>query len=94
MPSTAWMASAWRLLGTSAPTQAMRGGPSRRALPGGGVVALIRPEGEAEDERVERLRSYGVLAFSSMLYPHKPDMGAWLNSWSAEFAERQDGDAC
>lgn len=43
---------------------------------------------EAEDERVERLRSYGVLAFSSMLYPHKPDMGAWLNTWSAEFASR------
>ncbi|AWH94471.1 amidohydrolase family protein [Dietzia psychralcaliphila] len=43
---------------------------------------------EAEDERVERLRSYGVLAFSSMLYPHKPDMGAWLNSWSANFASR------
>ena len=43
---------------------------------------------EAEDERVERLRSYGVLAFSSMLYPHKPEMGAWLNSWSAEFASR------
>ena len=43
---------------------------------------------EAEDARVERLRSYGVLAFSSMLYPHKPEMGAWLNSWSAEFASR------
>ena len=43
---------------------------------------------EAEDERVERLRSYGVLAFSSMLYPHKPDMAAWLNAWSAEFASR------
>ncbi|MBB1013834.1 amidohydrolase [Dietzia schimae] len=43
---------------------------------------------EAEDERVERLRSYGVLAFSSMLYPHKPEMGAWLNAWSAEFASR------
>ena len=43
---------------------------------------------EAEDERGERLRSYGVLAFSSMLYPHKPEMGAWLNAWSAEFAGR------
>lgn len=43
---------------------------------------------EAEDARVERLRSYGVLAFSSMLYPHKPEMGAWLNSWSAEFSSR------
>lgn len=43
---------------------------------------------EAEDQRVERLRSYGVLAFSSMLYPHKPEMAAWLNSWSADFAAR------
>lgn len=43
---------------------------------------------EAEDARVERLRSYGVLAFSSMLYPHKPEMAAWLNSWSADFAAR------
>ncbi len=23
-----------------------------------------------------------------MLYPHKPDMAAWLNGWSAEFAAR------
>ena len=43
---------------------------------------------EAEDARVERLRSYGVLAFSSMLDPHKPEMGAWLNAWSADFASR------
>ena len=43
---------------------------------------------EAEDERVERLRAYGVLAFSSMLYPHKPEMGEWLNAWSADFASR------
>ena len=43
---------------------------------------------EAEDERVARLRSYGVLAFSSMLYPHKAEMGAWLNAWSADFASR------
>ena len=43
---------------------------------------------EAEDARVERLRSYGVLAFSSMLYPHKQEMAAWLNSWSADFAAR------
>lgn len=43
---------------------------------------------EAEDARVERLRAYGVLAYSSMLYPHKADMAAWLNSWSADFASR------
>lgn len=43
---------------------------------------------EAEDARVARLRSYGVLAYSSMLYPHKADMAAWLNAWSADFATR------
>ncbi|MCC5577260.1 amidohydrolase [Microtetraspora sp. AC03309] len=41
-----------------------------------------------EDERVERLRSFGVRAFTSMLYPHKPSMAAWLNGWAAGFAGR------
>ncbi|GAA3446626.1 amidohydrolase family protein [Planomonospora venezuelensis] len=41
-----------------------------------------------EDRRVETLRGFGVRRFTSMLYPHKPDMAAWLNSWSAEFASR------
>lgn len=41
-----------------------------------------------EDERVRRLRDFGVLAFTSMLYPHKPGMAAWLNSWATEFAAR------
>jgi hypothetical protein len=41
-----------------------------------------------EDERVERLRSFGVLAFTSMLYPHKPGMATWLNAWAADFAAR------
>lgn len=39
-----------------------------------------------ESARVERLRSFRVQRFTSMLYPHKPDMAAWLNSWSREFA--------
>ncbi|WP_024794359.1 amidohydrolase family protein [Tomitella biformata] len=43
---------------------------------------------EDEDARMQRLRDFGILAFSSMLYPHKPDMAAWLNSWAAEFAAR------
>ncbi len=43
---------------------------------------------EDEDSRVQRLRDFGVRKFSSMLYPHKPDMAAWLNSWAAEFAAR------
>ncbi|MFB7428620.1 amidohydrolase family protein [Streptomyces hydrogenans] len=43
---------------------------------------------EKEDRRVELLRGFGVLAFTSMLYPHKPGMGAWLNAWAADFAAR------
>ncbi|AUH70515.1 MULTISPECIES: amidohydrolase family protein [Gordonia] len=39
-----------------------------------------------EDRRVETLRAFGVRAYSSMIYPHKPDMARWLNSWAAEFA--------
>ncbi|MFI8004026.1 amidohydrolase family protein [Streptomyces sp. NPDC086010] len=39
-----------------------------------------------EDERLALLRSFGVLRFTSMLYPHKPGMAAWLNGWAAGFA--------
>ncbi|MFG2293089.1 amidohydrolase family protein [Streptomyces sp. NPDC048603] len=41
-----------------------------------------------EEERVALLRAFGVRAFTAMLYPHKPAMAAWLNSWSAAFAAR------
>jgi predicted TIM-barrel fold metal-dependent hydrolase len=41
-----------------------------------------------EDERLATLRSFGVRAFTSMVYPHKPAMAAWLNAWSADFAAR------
>ncbi|GGO18585.1 amidohydrolase family protein [Microbispora bryophytorum] len=41
-----------------------------------------------EDDRVERLRAFGVRAFTSMLYPHKPGMAEWLNDWAAAFAAR------
>ncbi|MFD4183647.1 amidohydrolase family protein [Rhodococcus sp. NPDC058514] len=40
------------------------------------------------DVRPDRLRSYGVKAFTSMIYPHKPNMAAWLNQWAVEFAAR------
>ncbi|GAA3393278.1 amidohydrolase family protein [Streptomyces roseoviridis] len=43
---------------------------------------------EEEDRRVALLREFGVLAFTSMLYPHKPSMAAWLNDWAADFAAR------
>ncbi|HVB41372.1 MAG TPA: amidohydrolase family protein [Streptosporangiaceae bacterium] len=47
-------------------------------------VAYARPE----DERLALLRAFGVRRFSALLYPHKPGMAAWLNSWAAEFAAR------
>jgi uncharacterized protein len=41
-----------------------------------------------EEERLALLRAFGVRRFGALLYPHKPDMAAWLNSWAAEFAAR------
>ncbi|MEW2273084.1 amidohydrolase family protein [Streptomyces sp. SID685] len=43
---------------------------------------------QQEAERAEVLRRFGVRAFTAMLYPHKPDMARWLNSWAADFARR------
>jgi uncharacterized protein len=40
-----------------------------------------------EAERVESLRRFGVRRFTSLVYPHKPDMAKWLNGWAAEFAQ-------
>ena len=44
-----------------------------------------------EVDRLEVLRGFGVRAFTSMLYPHKPDMAVWLNSWALDFAGRTPG---
>ncbi|GGX38138.1 amidohydrolase [Streptomyces chryseus] len=41
-----------------------------------------------EEERVALLGQFGVRHFTSMIYPHKPGMAAWLNDWSAGFAAR------
>ncbi|WP_309058270.1 amidohydrolase family protein, partial [Streptomyces sp.] len=41
-----------------------------------------------EDRRLALLRGFGALAFTAMLYPHKPGMAAWLNGWAAGFAAR------
>lgn len=41
-----------------------------------------------EEERLAVLRAFGVRAFTSMVYPHKPDMAEWLNAWAADFASR------
>jgi len=47
-------------------------------------IAYRRPE----QERVALLRAFGVRRFGALLYPHKPGMAAWLNSWAASFAAR------
>ncbi len=41
-----------------------------------------------EERRLEVLRGFGVTAFTSMVYPHKPGMARWLNDWAADFAAR------
>lgn len=41
-----------------------------------------------EQVRVAALRAFGVRRFTSMIYPHKPGMAAWLNEWAAQFAAR------
>lgn len=41
----------------------------------------------SEEERLATLRSFGVRTFPSLNYPHKPGMAAWLNAWSAGFAD-------
>ncbi|WP_405494510.1 amidohydrolase family protein [Nocardia sp. NBC_00511] len=43
---------------------------------------------DEEQVRLKTLRGFGVHAFTSMVYPHKPGMAAWLNDWSADFARR------
>ena len=39
-----------------------------------------------ESVRLQTLRGFGVRAFTSLVYPHKPQMAAWLNQWAAQFA--------
>ncbi len=39
-----------------------------------------------EQQRLRTLRGFGVRAFTSLVYPHKPQMAAWLNQWAGSFA--------
>jgi cytosine/adenosine deaminase-related metal-dependent hydrolase len=34
-----------------------------------------------ESDRVATLRAFGIRRFTSLVYPHKPEMAAWLNQW-------------
>ena len=38
--------------------------------------------------RLATLRSFGVVAFAPLAYPHRPGMAQWLNDWQADFAAR------
>jgi uncharacterized protein len=44
-----------------------------------------------ETERLQLLSDFGVVAFTSLVYPHKPGMATWLNQWAAGFASRTPG---
>lgn len=39
-----------------------------------------------EQDRIERLRGFGVTRFAPLVYPHKPGMARWLSEWVTEFA--------
>ncbi|WP_268998118.1 amidohydrolase family protein [Saccharothrix luteola] len=44
-----------------------------------------------EAERLAVLRSFGVVGFAPLVYPHKPGMGEWLTDWALDFGSRVDG---
>lgn len=43
------------------------------------------------EERLKTLGLLGVRAFPALVYPHKPDMAAWLNTWARDFATSTPG---
>lgn len=43
------------------------------------------------EERLKTLDALGVRAFPALVYPHKPDMAAWLNAWARDFAAATPG---
>ena len=54
------------------------------AGPGGSQWPIAYRTDEAD--RLARLRGFGVRAFPSLVYPHRPQMAAWLNAWAGDFA--------
>lgn len=44
-----------------------------------------------EIDRIDALRTFNVRNFTALVYPHKPGMAAWLNSWAADFAAATPG---
>jgi hypothetical protein len=41
----------------------------------------------SDTERIETNRAVGVRTFTSLTYPHKPQMASWMNQWCADFAD-------
>jgi len=41
---------------------------------------------DSEQDRLDRLRAFGLRAVPALLYPHRPGMADWLNGWAADFA--------
>lgn len=39
-------------------------------------------------QRLTQLRGFGVSAFTSLVYAHRPGMAEWLNDWCADFAAK------
>jgi uncharacterized protein len=44
-----------------------------------------------ERTRLRVLRDLGVRLFAPLVYPHKPGMADWLNSWALDFGQRTPG---
>ena len=42
-------------------------------------------------ERLKTLEALGVRSFPALVYPHKPDMAAWLSAWARDFAAATPG---
>ena len=55
-----------------------------------GVAWPIRYRTPVQD-RLATLEALGVRAYPALVYPHKPDMAAWLSEWARGFAARTPG---
>jgi predicted TIM-barrel fold metal-dependent hydrolase len=42
-------------------------------------------------DRLRTLQDLGVREFPALVYPHKPDMAAWLSAWARDFAAKTPG---
>ncbi|MCA1823711.1 MAG: amidohydrolase family protein [Mycobacteriales bacterium] len=55
------------------------------AMPDGGGWPIDRYRAD-DASRLAQLDAFGVRAFPTLIYAHRPDMAQWLNDWAREFA--------